>query len=603
MKLLSKWFFTVLFGAALAVFVQACGDSDDSSPTGSTNFEDLPETDEQDQVASQEKATAAQKEMERVMSDIYDADEIDLDQIDFAEADRLYQEAIAADPRNTEAQFGAALAHLLALSANEDARSVQDSLNAYMGDGEGSGKLVIGSLDLAATAEISGKLPLMIAEMTQDAVQDPLKVSDIQQTIDEEIIPALDYTLERLQIVEGDSTFTFELTPEMQGDEDEEAREIDLGEAYMIDAQLRLLKAVFQVATAYNFDFDDNGSYDFVDDGSGENILRHVERLDKTGAFMTLRSADALSGAKASILAAIDKMELGLAAIRAETDDQDNDLILAEDLDDLDGEIDLSDQDDDVPAFFREIRTADDALRKAREILEGTVAIEADFDGDNDTPKQTVVFDIGKFFDDPVQDLRALLPYHSWHLDLLQNRNFADELVLADAAGNALEDAPPLVFPDPSFGGIFSSISTNQQLLDLFGIGDENLNQKDLLYEIVIDSRDGGIVITNEGTTSIEVVYSGDVGDEQVENQSVTVASGTQELDVVRSVFGQPLMGDYRYNLRILKDGVTIFENSDWIFGNVYITVGSDQLIIDTASYSRHYETPWDVYESRTISL
>ena len=72
--------------------------------------------------------------------------------------------------------------------------------------------------------------------MTQDAIEDPLKVSDIQKTIEEEILPAIDYALERLQIVEGDPDFTFELTPEMQGDEEEEPREIDLGEVYMIDA-------------------------------------------------------------------------------------------------------------------------------------------------------------------------------------------------------------------------------------------------------------------------------------------------------------------------------------------------------------------------------
>ena len=148
--------------------------------------------------------------------------------------------------------------------------------------------------------------------MTQDAIDDPLKVSDIQETIEEEILPAIDYSLERLRIVEGDPDFTFELTPEMQGDEEEEPREIDLGEAYLIDAGLRLTKAVFLVATAYDFDFDDNGSYAFLDSGSNENVLRHMERLDKTGTFMTLRSADAMPGAKASILTAIDKIEQGM---------------------------------------------------------------------------------------------------------------------------------------------------------------------------------------------------------------------------------------------------------------------------------------------------
>ena len=215
-----------------------------------------------------------------------------------------------------------------------------------------------------------------------------------------------------------------------------------------------------------------------------------------------------------------------------------------------------------------------------------------------------MVFDVGQFFDNPVQDLRTLLPYHTWHLDRLQNRNFADELVLTDASGTALETSPPLVFPDPSFGGVFKSIRTNKELLNLFGIEDENHNQKDLLYEIgLISVRDGGIVITNEDTLSIEVIYFGYTGDEWIEN-SVTVPPSTRELDVVRSEFGRPLAGDYSYGLRIVRKGVVIFDNSsdwNWVFGNIYCTVSADQLTVEEADYDRHYETPWDVYESRAI--
>ena len=586
---------------ALALFVYSCDSTKDSSPTG-PDFETLPEAREPDRAAAGEKAAAAKEELGRVLSDIYDADEIDLDQIDFTQAERLYREAIAADPRNTEAQFGAALTHLLALATNEDVRALQDSLNAYTGGDEGSGKLALGALNLAAAAETASKSPLLVAKMTQDAIDDPLKVSDIQKTIEEEILPAIDYSLERLRIVEGDPDFTFELTPELQGDEDEEPREIDLGEAYLIDAGLRLTKAVFLVAIAYDFDFDDNGSYEFLEDGSNENVLRHMERLDKTGTFMTLRSADAMPGAKASILTAMDKIEQGLEAIRAETDDQEDDIILADDLDDLDEEIDLSDQ-EDLPVFFRDISTIGDALNKVREILEGTVEIEADFDGDSDTPEQTVVFDVGRFFDNPVRDLRTLLPYHTWHLDRLQNRNFADELVLTDASGATLEKSPPLIFPDPSFGGVFKSIGTNEELFDLFGFEDENHNKKDLLYEIgLVSARDGGIFVTNEDTPSIEVIYSGYTGGEWIEN-SVTVPAGTRELDVVRSEVGRPLAGDSDYDLRIVRDGVVLFDNSSdyaWVFGNIYCTVSADMLTIEEADNDRRIETPWNVYESRT---
>ena len=263
MKVSSR-FIAVFSGIVFTFFVYSCESTDDGSPTGPISSAKLSKSGVQDPT-SQRKAARAQAELERVLSDIYDADEIDFDRIDFSEADQLYREAIEADPSNTEAQFGAAITRLLVLAINEDVRAAQDSLNAYM-DNESGGEIFLGYLDLVATTEAAGKLPLMTAKMTQEAIADPLKVSDLQQTISEEIIPAIDYSLERLQIVEGDLGFTFELTPKMQGDEYEEVREIDLGEAYMLDAQLRLLKAIFQVAIAYNFDFDDNGSYAFLDD-------------------------------------------------------------------------------------------------------------------------------------------------------------------------------------------------------------------------------------------------------------------------------------------------------------------------------------------------
>ena len=590
----------VFFGVVLTLFVYSCESTDDGSPTDPISSAKLSKSGAKPNLTSQRRAARAQAELERTLSDIYDAGEIDLNRIDFSEADRLYHWAIAADPSNTEAQFGSAITRLLVLALNEDVRAVQDSLNTYIGN-EAVGGLFLNYLDLVSTTEAAAKLPLMAAKMTQDAITNPLKVSDLQQTISEEIMPAIDYSLERLQIVEGDLDFTFELTPKMQGDEYEESREIDLGEAYMIDAQLRLLKAVFQVALAYNFDIDDNGSYAFFDDDSDENILRQMERLGKTGPFMTLRSPDAMRDAKASILTAIDKMEEGLGAIRIGTDDQDDDIILAEDLDDLDDQIDLSDR-YDFPVFFRGIRSVNTALRKAREILEGTVEIEANFDGDAYTPKQTVVFDVDKFFDNPVEDLRTLLPYHTWHLDRLQNRNFADELVLTDAEGNALVGSPPLVFPDPSFGGVFSNISTNDQLLDLFGINDENHNRKDLLYELgLIRSRDGGIVVTNRTSAAVEVSYSGElVRNTRLDLHSVTVRRWTTGLDVARSEFGRPFKGGSWIRLSILKDGRQIFDEWLWIDGNIYVTVYNNSLTVDVPE---KYYTPWDVYVSYIFEL
>lgn len=615
-----KTWCTVILPAALSLLLLGC---DGGEKKAALNYEDLPEGTTGEQAAATAKNLEAQGEMEQVLADIRDADEVQLDQIDFSKADQLYQEAIAEDPKNTEAQFGAALTHLLTLTNNPELQSVQDSLNTYMENGEEEQVVFVRGISAGNAARVVGKLPLMQAKLVVHALEDPLTVSDMQKAIEEEVIPAIDYSLERLHLVEGDPSFTFTLTSQMLGDEQENPREIDLGEAFMLDAQLRLLKGVLLVATAYNFDIDEEGSYAFLDDDTDENVLRHLERLDKTGSFLTLKSAGRMQEAKASILAAIDKMEQGLAAVRQEVDDQGNDVIRKEDISDLDEEIDLTDN-EDLPMFFRDIHTSDDALRKMREALESPVSIEADFDGDEETPKSTIVFELGRFFDAPIRDFRQLLPYHQWHRALLANRDFTDELVLTDDQGQRLGASPSLIFPDPSFGGILSNITTSQQLLELFGIRAERLNEKDLLYEMgFLSARDGGIIVTNSTAVEIEVVYSTNGSEEQpipepprepvpagkafqspVE-QRVAVAPGETK-DVVRAVLGKALDGNGYYTLRVLAGSRVVHEGSEWgyyVDGDVYIAVASEQLSVERVDGQLRYETPGDPYVRQTYTI
>ena len=595
----------------------------DGGKKAALNYEDLPEGTSEEQAAATAKSREAQGEMEQVFSEIYEADQIDLDQIDFGKADQLYREAIATDPQNTEAQFGAALTHLLTLANNPQLQSVQDSLNTYMENGEEDQVVFVSGISAGKAARVVGKLPLMQAKMVVHALEDPLTASEMQKAIEEEVIPAIDYALERLHLVEGDSSFTFTLTPEMLGDEQENPREIDLGEAFMLDAQLRLLKGVLLVATAYNFDIDEEGSYAFLDDDTDENVLRHLERLDKTGSFLTLKSAGRMQEAKTSILAAIGKMEQGLDAVRQEMDDQGDDVIRKEDLSDLDEEIDLTDN-EELPMFFRDIRTSDDVLRKLREALESPVSIEADFDGEEETPKATIVFELGRFFDEPIRDFRQLLPYHEWHRELLANRDFTDELVLTDDQGQPLGASPSLIFPDPSFGGILSNITTSQQLLELFGIRAERLNEKDLLYEMgFLSARDGGLIVTNNTAVEIEVVYATNRSADQPipepprepppagkvfqasAEQRVLVAPGETK-DVVRAVLGKALDGNGYYTLKVLAGGRVVFEGSEWgyyVDGEVYVVVTSEQLSVERVDGQRRYETPADPYVRETYAI
>ena len=329
-------------------------------------FEDkttAPETHPEDALT---KSHEAEEAFTTALNHVRDMEEGGLKDVDFTQANELYKEAIELDPSNTEAQFGAGVTELLMLAQNADVQAVEDSLRAFMGEGgeEGAEKPLLG-VGMAPNAKRIAMMPKIVYRMGKKAL--PAKrsrktaksageirtVRDLQRIIEETFIPAVDYALARLAVVEDDPDFQFIITPELQGDAEEDSLELDLGEVYILDAQLRTLKAFLLVATAYNLDFDENGSYDFLqEEFSDAEILRQLMRVDQDSDFLTLRSSDGMLPAGLNVLSALEKLEASVAFIRAEEDDQRDDLIRQRDLEDLDAEIDLSDQ-ADVPDFFK----------------------------------------------------------------------------------------------------------------------------------------------------------------------------------------------------------------------------------------------------------
>ena len=221
------------------------------------------------------------------------------------------------------------------------------------------------------------------------SAQEVLRVSDIQRVIEQHFIPELDYALARLEIVEQDPDFQFMLTLEFPEDEQGDSLEVDLGEVYVLDASINVLRAFLMIATAYNLDFDDNGSYDFLQDSSDAEILRQLKRLDRHSPFLTLKASDKLPAAGQNLLTAILRLEDAVGFIREETDPQDDDIIKQQHLEDLDSEVDLTGE-SDVPQFLQGVDSVEKALSKLREILSGPVQVDVDFNGDGQPEWLTV---------------------------------------------------------------------------------------------------------------------------------------------------------------------------------------------------------------------
>jgi hypothetical protein len=542
---------------------------------------------------AQTKAQEAEDAFTTALNHVRDMEEGSLEDVDFTQANGLYKEAIALDPSNTEAQFGAAVTELLVLAQNEDVQVVEDSLRAFTGEEEeGLAEKPLLGVGLAPNAKRIAMMPRIVYRMGKNTVQPRFSrkaakpvgevrtASDVQRIIEETFIPAVDYALARLTIVEGDPDFQFIITPELQGDAEEDPLELDLGEVYVLDAQLRTLKAFLLVATAYNLDFDEEGSYDFLEDLSDAEILRQLMRLDQDSDFLTLRSSNNMPKAGQNLLTAVEKLEKSVAFIRAEEDDQSDDLIKQRDLDDLDAEIDLSDE-ADAPDFFRDIVGIEKALSKLREVLSGPVDIDADFNDDGQ--EEILKVNLSAFFYPPVQDLRKLLPHHEWYPGNFDNMEIYDDFALTDAYGNTLgENDPPFVLPDPTFGGLLPDLTTNQAFFDFFDLPQDGGSGE---FDLLDRSVPGRIFVSNETLYAVEIQCFDSETEEQLSSK-VTVAAGESK-EVSEAVIRGDT--DVKVEVAVQIAGQTYTQNLwIWMDGDVTIHIYPD---------SEHGIRHWEEYE------
>ncbi len=540
---------------------------------------------------AQTKSEEAEAAFTTALNHVRDMEEGSLEDVDFTQANGLYKEAIALDPSNTEAQFGAAVTELLVLAQNEDVQVVEDSPRAFTGDEgeEWAGKPLLG-VGIAPNAKRIAMMPRIVYRMGKNTVQPRLSrkaakpagevrtASDVQRIIEESFIPAVDYALARLTIVEGDPDFRFIITPELQGDDDEDPLELDLGEVYVLDAQLRTLKAFLLVATAYNLDFDEEGSYDFLEDPSDAEILRQLMRLDQDSDFLTLRKSDNMPNAGLNLLTAVEKLEDSVAFIRAEEDDQSDDLIKQRDIEDLDAEIDLSDE-ADAPDFFRDIVGIETALSKLREVLSGPVEIDADFDDDGQ--EEVLTIDLSAFFDPPVQDLRTLLPCHEWYPENFGNEEIYDDFALTDEDGNTLgENDPPFVLPDPTFGGLLPDLTTNQAFFDFFDLPQDGGSGE---FDLLGRSAPGRIFVSNETLYAVGIQCF-DTETEEPTSPEVPVGPGE-----MKEVSGGAIRGDTDVRVEVAV------QTAAWT-QNIWIWMDGD-VTIHIYSASEHGIGYWEEYE------
>ncbi len=379
----------------------------------------------EDSLSSILKVNEANDALEDIFNTIYDMEEPDsvsgfLDAVDFSTAYDLYIEAQTFNPNNHDANFGVAMTGLMEVTQDPSFRElatnwenyfvnntpfmIENGRNSFIGRHGFGLPLSFESMRIPITPFIAG--PLTLAKMTIDDVP---QFSELQVIIRTILLPIVDQSIASLAAVETDTTFTFDITAQMQPDSEAESMELDLTEVYAIDMMLQVVKAVCNTTIAYNFDF-------VSFDGAGIEA-----ELTRGSDFATLNSSGAqdLSNAYTAMTTAINKLEQGIDFLENETDNQSNDII---------PNTELSSSD------FVEIR---DGIEIAQNAISEPTWVNIDcWDNDVSPPDSgrstlgcdSVQVDIKQFFTEPIDDFKEMIPPYSVSADTSHDWNYIDYL-------------------------------------------------------------------------------------------------------------------------------------------------------------------------------
>jgi len=224
----------------------------------------------------------------------------------FSDADAAFKAAIEFDPNNTEAQFGAAIGAMwnlhFAILEQPTLAELLDTEQQQSLFKNGAVPLGVSKTQVQRPAEILSKIAAIDSAESK-------KISALQKTVKDSLMPLLVYALDRLSIVEKDPDFSFAFVPEMINGTPVVTYDIDLGEVYMIDAAIRIMRGVMLTLLAYNVDMDDNGSYAWIAEGDSV-IAAHAKRLLTSSDFLVLHpwGEEALGSAIVNFRTSIDKI-------------------------------------------------------------------------------------------------------------------------------------------------------------------------------------------------------------------------------------------------------------------------------------------------------
>lgn len=340
--------------------------------------------------------------------------EADLDQppwewsVDMAEANAYFEDALDVDPDHCGALLMSALTRLAMVLQDPDLAAIVQDLFPDEGRGPGGpGRFLLRALQ---TPDVYSAARRIVS-----APRDALPFSDLQDFIESDVVPALDFADANLTRFEDLDCVVF-LYLEVEERREAVEIEIDVSDVFIMHAPLDMLQSVLYMAVSYNVDVAD-----------GQTLQ---ELIDDDPDFLSLRPGDHMASAYSELLDMEDHLRQGAWSLADETDPQDTDLFT--DTDDA-GWIPLGE------GFADELSSMADEIHDA--LTSGLTFNPWDDTGEPGAPDIDILVDLEEFFTDPLDPVTDYFPVHTW----------ADSMTM--------EVVRPIDFPDPGFSEITPGMS------------------------------------------------------------------------------------------------------------------------------------------------
>jgi len=402
------------------------------------------------------------------------------------------RDSFATAPANVKANVGYIVSAVLSLNTSRTLKNLADSLDVYFTElnswpsspavpflakgaavkagasSAGPTRRAVDAFGMQGlTGTVVARLPLLLkAHAEVPNFPRFITLSHIQDIIEGEVMPVLDSTILAAKRLEADTGM--ELIFEVEG----EYVELDLGDIYLVDAGLTMLRAACGLFVMYDLDLltsSSDASYRWVDEflrlqdsnRSYTSYALHGDTLHRTwvkdeyaqtayasrilhfnlherSEFLTIRR-NTVQRTYEDLLAAPQLVKSALAAMRNEEANQTHDLFKSSHLVELDGDmVDLSQELVDGGVSFRvasNFRSPEALMDFCGELLSGPYTFSENVDG----YAVNITVDLSAFFTEPVADLRSILPKYAWREEAeWRVADVHDNVYRAYGAGNTV---------------------------------------------------------------------------------------------------------------------------------------------------------------------